>query len=104
MPCYNDYPNPRSRLGAAVHGFFHPNEAYSLGRRTASAERDADYYPRSARNSEERAFSAERERNSATGNANVAHRYRVERTSIVDRIYSGDTGMGIKMGVGYVPG
>ena len=60
-----DAPRPRSRLGAAVHSFFHPNEAYRLGQRTLSAEREADYYARSARNSEERATSAEYERNSA---------------------------------------
>ncbi|KAL8976001.1 MAG: hypothetical protein Q9205_007910, partial [Flavoplaca limonia] len=48
-----DAPRPRSRLGAAVHSFFHPNEAYRLGQRTLSAEREADYYARSARNSEE---------------------------------------------------
>lgn len=52
-------PRPRSHLGAAVHSFFHPNEAYRLGQRTLSAEQEADYYARSARNSEERALSAE---------------------------------------------
>lgn len=58
-------PRPRSRLGAAVHSFFYPNEASRLGQRTLSAEREADYYARSARNSEERALSAKYERNSA---------------------------------------
>ncbi|KAL8668726.1 MAG: hypothetical protein Q9168_006653 [Polycauliona sp. 1 TL-2023] len=52
---------PRSRLGAAVHSFFHPDEAYHLNRRATSAERDADNYAHSARNSEERALSAERD-------------------------------------------
>ncbi len=65
MPYPYDAPRPRSRLGAAVHSFFHPNEVYRLGQRTLSAEREVDYYARSARNSEERALSAEYDRNSA---------------------------------------
>lgn len=86
MSYHNNYPRPRSRLGAAVHGFFHPNEAYRLGTRTFSAEREADYYSRSARNSEERAFSAERERNDAEYdaeyNARLYERERQRRTQM----------------------
>lgn len=73
-----DAPHPRSRLGAAVHSFFHPNEAYRLGQRTLGAEQEANYYARSACNSEERALSAEYERNSteydAEYNARLADR------------------------------
>lgn len=86
MSYHNNYPRRRSRLGAAVHGFFYPNEAYRLGTRTVSAEREADYYSRSARNSEERAFSAERERNDAEYdaeyNARLYERERQRRTQM----------------------
>ncbi|KAL8884741.1 MAG: hypothetical protein Q9215_007276, partial [Flavoplaca cf. flavocitrina] len=84
MPYPYDAPRPRSRLGAAVHSFFHPNEAYRLGQRTLSAEREADYYARSARSSEERAMSAEYERNraeyDAEYNAHLADREHQRRS------------------------
>ncbi|KAL8733760.1 MAG: hypothetical protein Q9166_001954 [cf. Caloplaca sp. 2 TL-2023] len=107
----DDYPRRRSRLGAAIRGFFDPDESYRSEQRAFSAERDARYASRSARNSEERAMSAERELNWAErdlGRAETAAEYNARlyeeeryRRQRAQRRSAGYAREGLRRGYGY---
>ncbi|KAL8861928.1 MAG: hypothetical protein Q9178_001798 [Gyalolechia marmorata] len=68
----DDPPRHRSRLGAAFHSLFHPNENYEAQERALRAEQEADYASRSAHYYHERAAGAESRRNWAERDLYVA--------------------------------
>ncbi len=70
----DDRPRHRSRLGAAFHSLFHPNENYQAQERALRAEQEARYASRSAYYYHERAAGAENRRNWAERDLYVADR------------------------------
>ncbi|KAL8911243.1 MAG: hypothetical protein Q9171_003541 [Xanthocarpia ochracea] len=70
----DDQPHHRSRLGAAFHSLFHPNENYQAQERALRAEQEARYASRSAYYYHERAAGAESRRNWAERDLYIADR------------------------------
>ena len=70
----DDRPHHRSRLVAAFHSLFHPNESYQAQERALRAEQEARHASRSAYYYHERAAGAENRRNWAERDLYVADR------------------------------